>query len=330
MYKKNNAKLSTAENFSVISSLRHQWLVRSIKFLLLAILLYFVGTAIIERIIRISWDRLVLDFRFFSLAMMAAVVVRILMGALYGVMLRLLDISLPYPIPMAVSWVTGLGKYVPGKIAIISSVIYILGRYNVRASIAAIVPALSNVLIVLISLILSLPLLFSPLAQDIIPFSEVWFILLIIAGVVAVWPQNFLAVANFLLRLAGRPQLNITLNLRQMILTICIVLGQCLFTGLITWCTARSISPLVGVALIPLMVSISVFGGTLGILAIFSPAGLGVIEGVYLLLLSPLLGGEMAALLAVCIRLLQLAADILMGIVGMLILHFFKSNENLQ
>jgi len=289
-----------------------------VKIVLLAAVLYFVGATIIERVADVEWNRLRPDFRFLALAMLAAISARFFIGIFYGVLLRHLDNPLPYRIGMAVSWMALLGKYVPGKMAIFASVVCLLARYQVNAAVSVIVPMLNNGMAVLIALILSLPLLFSSWARETIPFSRVWFIMLIVAGIVALCPRVFLGTCNFFLRLMKRPRLDVNLTFRQMILPVCFVTGQCLATGVATWCMARTLSPSVDLYSMPLMVSVTALAGALGILALFAPAGLGVVEGMYLLMLSPLIGPEMAALLSICLRLLQTAADILMAFAGML------------
>lgn len=289
-----------------------------VKIALLATVLYFVSTAIIEQVADVEWDRLKPDFRFLTLAMLAAISARVFIGIFYGVLLRHLDNPLPYRIGMAVSWMALLGKYVPGKMAIFASVVCLLARYQVNAAVSVIVPMLNNGMAVLIALTLSLPLLFSTWARETIPFSRIWFVLLIITGIVALCPHIFLGICNFVLRLIKRPRLDISLTFRQMILPVCFVTGQCLATGVVTWCMARTLSPSIDLYSMPLMVSVTALAGALGILALFAPAGLGVVEGVYLLTLSPLIGPEMAALLSICLRLLQTTADILMAFVGML------------
>jgi hypothetical protein len=316
-----NRDLEVVSYLNAKAAPKQQWgMMGLIKILLLAVLLYFVGVAIIERVTSLEWDHLAFDFRFLSLAVLAAISARIFMGVLYGVLLILLNNPLPFTIAMVVGWVAMLGKYIPGKVASLAGTAYLLARYQVRPAISATITTQSNGISLVIALIVSVPLLFSPWARETIPFSRVWFIFLIAAGGVAIWPRIFFGVGNFLLRVIGRPPLDVTLTYRQMMLPICLAVGQCLSTGLATWCMVRTISPL-NLASVPLMVSISALAGALGLLALFAPAGLGVREGVYLFALSPFIGAEMAALAAICLRLLQIAADILMAVVGILVLQ---------
>ena len=73
----------------------------------------------------------------------------------------------------------------------------------------------------------------------------------------------------------------------------------------------------------PAIISITALAGTMGLLAFFSPAGIGVRDGIYFLFLSPLIGAEMAAIVVVCLRLLQTAIDLLSAGLGGLMLHLW-------
>lgn len=311
-----------ADTFRPGTAHKHRWWVKLIKTVILAGFLYFVGTALAKQLSYIEWRFLDLDWRFLWLAMLAAILTRGCVGGFYKILLNLLGFPLfPYRTAMAVSCISFLGKYVPGKAAIVANVVYLLARYQVRASLSGMVPILNNGMTVLIAFVLSLPVLFLPWSQEIIPFSRVWFAVLIIAAGIAIWPRIFLGVSDILLRVIGRPPLNISLTLRQMILPAILVMGQCLFSGIATWCIAKMISPSLTFSSVPMVISVTAMAGGLGIIALFAPAGLGVIEGIYLIALSPLIGSELAALSAICLRLLQTITDIFMAIAGILILR---------
>ncbi len=297
-----------------------------IQILLLMILLYFVGKAIIKQISNIHWETLKVNYVFLLLALLSDIITRVFGGILYSSLLTRLNSFLPYRIAMSISWLSLLGKYIPGKIAILGSAMYLLSLYKVRPEIAAIVPVMANGLVAIVCLFLSLPLLFSQQGGKIIPFPHFWFFLLLFIGILTILPKNILRLTNWLLNLIRRQSIQTNLRLKQMVIPFGIVLFQCLFTGLTTWLMMRALTT-VSVSAIPMVISISVLAGTLGFLAFFSPAGLGVREGVYLLLLSPFIGSEMAVLTAVCLRLLQTLIDLVMGIAGSGLLRLSTHEE---
>ncbi len=291
--------------------------------------LYFVGTAIIERVSDLNWHDLNIDFQFLSLALLFLISGRILMGIFYGRLLHLLESPVPRPIAMSVCWVAGIGKYVPGKVAILVNSVYLLSFYQIRAAIAAILPVLNNGMAVLMSLLVASPLLFSSWTYGKIPFSRMGFVLLIIAGCLALWPPFFLGIINTFLGLMKRPRITVRLTFGQMFFPLCIILGQCLVTGLSTWCMARAVAPLDIVSILPI-VSINAMAGALGVLALFAPAGIGVREGVFLVMLSQFVGEESAALLTICLRLLQIITDVLMAALGMAIFRLVRKRAGVQ
>ena len=79
------------------------------------------------------------------------------------------------------------------------------------------------------------------------------------------------------------------------------------------------------ISMLPYIVSVTVFAGTLGLLALFSPAGIGVRDGAYLFLLTTITGASIAALITVFLRIMQTIADLLMAILAAIYLWFIKN-----
>lgn len=181
---------------------------RACGFFLFILVGYVVGRAIFRQWTQIDWSTLRMDVKFLTLALILEITARTFLGILYGGILSRLGCGLALHIPVAVCWISMLGRYIPGKVALMGSAIYLFSSYKVR-----------------------------PVAID----------------------------------------------------------------------------------LIPMVVSITALSGALGLFAFFSPAGLGVREGVYLFALSPIVGVEMAALCAVLLRALQTACDGVCGAAGLLI-----------
>ncbi len=308
----------------------HRWkkVIKVIKVIGLGVTLYFVGEALAKQLLHIKWRFIYPDWNFFCLSMLAAILMRVCVGGFYKILLNSFGHPLfPYHTAMAVSWISFLGKYIPGKVAIVANVVYLLSRYKIRTSLSVMIPILNNGMTVLVALILSMPVLFLPWAKETVHFSWRWMVVFIITFGISIWPRVFLSITNRLLRIIGRPPLNIILTLRQMIFPFMLVIGQCIFSGIATWCIVKMLTPSLPFSSIPTVISITALAGSLGIIALFAPAGLGVVEGIYLIALSPLIGSEMAALSAICLRLLQTSTDVLMAIVGMLVLRWKNVDE---
>lgn len=301
-----------------------------IKLLFLTLLLYFVGKTIIQQSRKIYWETITVDYMFLVLAITSDILTRFFSGILYSTLLRRLNTSLPVYIAISISWISLLGKYIPGKIAVLGSAIFLLSRYKVKPEISALVPMLANGMVVITCLILSLPLFFyHRVGATILPFSQAWFFMLLFIGTIAIHPKIIIGMANCFFRLMKRPIVQTELTLKQLFLPYCIVLLQCFFSGMTTWNMIKALTS-IDCSAFPMVVSISVLAGTLGFLAFFSPAGLGIREGVYLLTLSPIVGSDMASLTAVCLRLLQTLIDILMAILGLGLLRLTSDQQEVK
>ncbi len=64
-----------------------------------------------------------------------------------------------------------------------------------------------------------------------------------------------------------------------------------------------------------------------GVLAFFAPAGLGVTEGVYMVILSPVSGAELAILVALVSRLWSTALDFLLALTGITVRRLFLADS---
>jgi uncharacterized membrane protein YbhN (UPF0104 family) len=100
---------------------------------------------------------------------------------------------------------------------------------------------------------------------------------------------------------------------------------RCLFLGVALWLSARSITFVTG-ADFPLLLACSSLASVGGFLAISVPAGIGVHELIYLSVLRPALGPQVA-ILVVLFRILQTLADAVMGGTGIALLSASPSPD---
>lgn len=304
---------------------RQLW-IRLLKVFLLAVVLYFVGKAILGAIVNINYNELDVDARFLGLSALFEMATRLFVGLLYGLLLRYFNAPLNFGVAVAVSWISFLGKYVPGKVAVLGSVVYLLSRYNVQRSITAVVPVMATIMTIAVALLLSMPLLFSPLVDEVVVFAKVMIVFFFLTSVMAIRPHLFIKPGNYLLKKMGYSPIETVISVKQSISGIGVVLGQCICAGMSTWCFVNAFVPM-EIEVAPAIISITALAGTIGLLAVFSPAGIGVRDGIYFLFLSPLIGAEMAAIVVVCLRLLQTAIDLLSAGLGSLMLRLCPKEE---
>jgi len=141
------------------------------------------------------------------------------------------------------------------------------------------------------------------------------------AALVCLHPRVFGAVGNFLLVRIGYQPFASLPRLRDYVRpALALALTYVLF-GVGYWLMARSLGAEAAPADLPLFicaVTVVLIGG---FLAFFAPAGLGVQEGLLLLVLGPMIGAGPAAIIAVLMRLLQTVTEAGLGAVGLALLR---------
>jgi len=297
-----------------------------IKALLLCILLWFIGGEIVQQTSTIQWSNIHPSPVFLIFVLCFELLGRFFVGVLCSILLEYSGSPVPLSLAVSVVWISLLGKYIPGKVAVVGSAVYILKDYGVKVTDSTIALVIVNLLTIAAALILSLPLFFSSIANQMAISSWLFFPFLIFMIVISFFPQVIIVPVNFIVKRMGHPALEISFSFRQILLFFVIVIIQCCCIGISAWCTIRAFIP-IEISALPFVISVSSFAGVIGFLVLFSPAGLGVREGIYLLALSSLTGPEAAALAAVILRVMQTVADMLAGVLGAFILKLKKFSK---
>jgi hypothetical protein len=216
------------------------------------------------------------------------------------------------------AWVPPLGKYVPGKVASIAGAVYIQRQNGVPGSVAVSVALMLDGLAVIAGLIVSTPLLLWEPVRRQMPSAWMWCGALAVCGLVALHPRVFAALVNFLLKKLGRSPLSTVPSAKMYAIPVLSSFAQWVFAGLGLWCMTRSVTD-VSVSLIPLFIATAAFAMTFSYLALFSPGGIGVREGLFLMTLGPMMGAEragMVAIVVVAMRVVQTLIELSLAGVG--------------
>ena len=80
-------------------------------------------------------------------------------------------------------------------------------------------------------------------------------------------------------------------------------------------------------SVLPILVGIFCLANVVGFLTLFAPAGIGVREGILLLVLGPLVGAGMASVIAILARLIQTVADIFSAVFGRMSFYCTKKGK---
>lgn len=301
-------------------------LIKGLKYLLLGFTIYFVGKTLISHMSQIHWRELKLLTRFVFLSVLFEIGTRFLTGISYNLLLKFAGTPLPLKISISVSWISLLGKYLPGKIALVASSIYLLKRYKVPSAVAGIVPVLFTLITIIVALALSIPLLFSHKSQVIVKMNYNVIVVLVLVIFLLFNLKYFFSILNSIFRRFGILETDINFSFLQVVACFGLICLQFLFAGISTWMVSRSVCP-VDLSILPRIISITAFSGVMGLLAFFSPAGIGVRDGIYFITLGRMIGYENASLIVIILRLIQTMIDLGTAGVGALIIYRQKKND---
>jgi hypothetical protein len=295
--------------------------VRLIGWVLFGIVIWFVGRALIEASHEVDWSTLRPKPRW------------IFAGAcLYAFSLGLADIVVRYlyshlgknlsaPRGFVLYMVPTLGRYVPGKMLSLAGHVVIARGYGVDFSIAAAAIALLTVIGLTAAAITGF---FFLLVQPPGIVDEQLLRWVLVTGIVliaaALLPGLWVRLVNVGLRLFRRAPLAVIPGYAVLLRSLLLMSVHVI---LITAGYAAMTSGVIGLGLddLPIFVGAICIANILGFIAVFAPAGIGVREGVLMLLLSPTLGTGSAALFAVTLRLVQVVGDSATAAVGLILLR---------
>lgn len=289
---------------------------KPIRWLVLAAILTFVALTFTDALTS-AWQRLSeqpIDPSWHLLAALVLFVLAVpLSGILWGGLLRSLDHGSVEGKAAAIAHVKSwLLKYIPGQIGSLAYKIYWGSQNGIRAGRIAVSYFYENAFLQIASIVpaVAILVLFGRLDGD-APRLVVGLSIVAGLGILAVTvslPDNKLGLA-MLRKVGGVEQENPRLLsgpkcLRHSLFFI----GPRLLNGAGFVLIAANLTQ-VGSADWLVLGSAYVLAGAIGILAIFVPSGLGVREAVIVILVSPVLGTEVAILSALLARFISLVAD---------------------
>jgi len=279
-----------------------------------AVVLYFVIRALVRQFQAVEWSQV--DLKVFPA--LAAIACVFGVSAMQLVARWTLLIAYGYPlnwrVQLPVAWVPQLGKYVPGGIASVGGAVYLLRKHGVPGAIGLSVAVLLDALAVMAGLIVSTPLLLWRPVRERMPLAWLACAAMVIVGVIMLHPRVFVGLLNFALRLIKRQPIAQTPPLAKYLLPVLASFGQWLFAGFGLWFMTMAVTP-VQLSMIPLFIASAALAMTVSYLMPFTPGGLGIREGLYLITLGPTIGPRVA-IVVVAMRVIQTVIEILLAGIG--------------
>jgi hypothetical protein len=209
-----------------------------------------------------------------------------------------------------------LGKYVPGKVFLLAGRLHFYGQHG-RSSLRVGMCFMLETICVLLAAILVL--LIAPLATD-IPGSSRYrapAVVLVVAFLVAIRPKHLELLARPLLKLLKRPPLSLPVRYRDTLSVVAVFTLNWTLLGVGFFLFTSALYPMKLPYLFYLAGSFAL-ASTVGILALFAPAGLGVREGVLVVALSAVMPHGIAIVVTLASRVWMTLGELLaVGLVAL-------------
>lgn len=294
---------------------RRLWVKRIVYLLLTAAVVYFVGRAMAIQAAKIDWSQFHPNIALLlaGLAVMAAYT--LVYGLTLWLLLRSLDRTVPVGRGVGIFLVAALGRYVPGKVAAVAGAAWMLARAGVSLPLGVGVVFVHAVLTSVLGLAFGSLAMLNQTGQEMVPLWGVWIGLGIAVCLVALYPPAFIAAVNMALRLVRRAPIEHRPERGPLLAAIALVVVRYVGLGTTAWLMAAAVLGAPAGQWWLFMAAATV-AQVAGFVAFFAPAGVGVREGVYLLMLGPVIGMEWATLTALLLRLAQVVVDAAAGLLG--------------
>ncbi|HRJ05932.1 MAG TPA: lysylphosphatidylglycerol synthase domain-containing protein [Candidatus Saccharibacteria bacterium] len=211
----------------------------------------------------------------------------------------------------AKSW---LGRYIPGTAPWILGKIYFASQHGISKSKLAVSSLLEAALQIVVMIAFSLLALLIDSRFDVVAKETKYYIAAaFIVCIIALIPRFFNSAVSLAYRILKRKRIDPRdLATSRTILTgAAMYLVGAVLNGLVFFLIAKSVYPPLPFSDILFVMAIGNLSGALGMLAVFVPSGLGVREGVQLILLGLIMPASLAVVITVIARLLSVVTDLL-------------------
>jgi hypothetical protein len=303
-----------------------RWLKYTLGALVVAVAFYF----LISRLLR-DWHEIPFaELHFSPWLLVLSFVILIgthlpLAGSAWGLILKGLGEPLGLGRAVAVMSVTQLGKYIPGKLW------FTLGRMSLlrRDSIPEAKTMVSVVIEIVLSLLAALVLL--GVAVVLIPRSLVPDVLyfafaLVPVCIIIVYPPVLNRVLNWALCRLRQPVFELRLTYRQLLAITGLYLADWALQGLGSFLLLNSFYPL-SIVKLPVVLGGYAISWMIGFLALVVPAGLGVREGIFTLILKMVMPGPVAIISTLLTRVWMTVSEAVVALVCLPLLNRGRKHE---
>lgn len=229
----------------------------------------------------------------------------------WKVILHKMDISLSLRKSIKVSFLSMMGRYLPGKVWMVLGKVYLSGKEGVPRAEAFASVVIEIVLEIVASIFFFFFFLFSLVEHSLLSPKVLYLLgIILVTGMVLLHPKLFYKVINTILSRLKRERIQEGITYKDILLLFLLYNGIVLIQGTAFYFFVNALCYVPLDNLLVLTGSLAV-AGALGTLSFFSPSGLGVREGVLALLLSSSVVAPIAVLISLLARLWVTAGEVL-------------------
>lgn len=211
------------------------------------------------------------------------------------------------------------GKYLPGKVFAITGYSIIAKKFRISIKVSSTVALLMMGLSLASMSLIGMLLLILKKQQVEIPnilFEGGASAIIIILIILLIKPDMYWKIINLPFKILKKETLINSMSRVNIIVIFTILL---LHNGFYLLGVSTIVSGVVSLpfSIIPTIVGINCIAYVAGFLAFFAPAGIGVREGVCLVMLSPVVGSKNILIVTIMMRLIQTICDCIFGLLGL-------------
>jgi hypothetical protein len=286
----------------------------ALKVVIVAVVLFFIVRTLLgdwETVRSFDWE---IDLRGLLMSLPAFIGAYAFLALAWWRVLHALGFEVSYMTAWDIYFIGNLGRYIPGKVWAIAGVAWMGGRAGMSKTATGTAAVYAQAYSILAAFVFSavLFILSSESGVGLPDWLPLWPMVGAVIVLVAVFviPGNLERVLNMLLRRVGKQELKFGLTFRDAATLIIwylmswVVFGAAmhLFIEAVTGESPFTILYLAGVYAV---------AGTVGFLAFFVPGGIGIREGVIVLLLGTSLPNGVAVVIAAAVRMIVTIVELL-------------------
>lgn len=210
----------------------------------------------------------------------------------------------------AKSW---MGRYIPGTAPWILGKIYFASQHGISRNKLAVSSLLEGGLQIVVTMVLAFLLFIFDKRLDVINGSiKIAMTAVILAGVISLIPAIFNTILGLAYRILRKKMLaDEHLATNKTVLTAsALYVIYTVISGLSLFFIAKAVYPALAYHNLPFVVGVTSLAASVSMLALFAPSGLGVREGIQLILLDIIMPRELALVITVVSRLWSVVVDL--------------------